>query len=230
MINYDEFLRRLEEVRSRITAACERVGRDPREIQLLAVTKGHPIDAVKYVSRATLPLVGESRVQEAVKKMDLADFTIRWELVGHLQTNKAKVAAERFDRIQSVDRERLIHALDRHAGSFGKELPIFLQVNAGDDPAKFGVSVEEAPKLLETALNAKNLRIDGLMTIAPFDETREAARRAFARLRELRDELEEKFTVSLPGLSMGMSGDLVEAIEEGSTLIRIGTALFGARD
>jgi len=230
MISYNEFLERLDKVRDRIAAACRRADRALKEVQLLAVSKGHPVEAVAFANEAGLRFVGESRVQEAEAKMDQASFEIRWELVGHLQRNKAKVAAERFDRIQSVDRVRLVEALDRHAGNFGKQLPVFLQVNAGDDPAKFGVSVEEAPVLLEAAMKAENLRIDGLMTIAPFDETNEAARRAFARLRELRDDLEEKFKIGLPGLSMGMSGDLEEAIAEGSTLVRVGSALFGSRE
>ena len=139
------------------------------------------------------------------------------------------LAAGHFDRVQSVDSEKLLELLDRAAAGLGRVLPVLLEINAGADPDKFGATPAAAPRLLETALAKKNLRVDGLMTIAPLSDDPAVARRAFAALRALRDQLAPKFSARLPVLSMGMSGDLAAAIAEGSTLVRIGTALFGAR-
>ncbi|HXA81135.1 MAG TPA: alanine racemase, partial [Opitutaceae bacterium] len=133
------------------------------------------------------------------------------------------------DRVQSVDSEKLLELLDRAAAELGRVLPVLLEINAGADPGKFGAAPAGAARLLETALAKKNLRVDGLMTIAPLSDDPAVARRAFAALRALRDQLAPKFSAPLPVLSMGMSGDLAAAIAEGSTLVRIGTALFGAR-
>lgn len=234
MLSYDEFARRADAVRAQIAGACIQAGRNPREVTLLAVTKTHPAEAADYAARYGLGAVGENRVQEAVDKRPLTKAkSLRWELIGHLQSNKAKVAAQHFDRIQSVDSEKLLNHLDRAAGELGKVLPVLLQVNAGNDPAKFGADVAEAPRLLELALARKNLRVDGLMTIAPLGstetETAGLARRTFANLRMLRDQLATRGGIPLHELSMGMSSDLAIAIAEGSTLVRVGTALFGER-
>jgi PLP dependent protein len=229
-ITFPQFLERVESIRGRISDACRQAGRDPSSVKLMAVTKTHPLEAASFAARAGLPCVGENRVQEAIDKIEKADFTIPWELIGHLQTNKAKGAAQAFARIQTVDRIKLVGVLDRYAGEAGRILPILLQVNAGDDPAKFGATVAEAPALLEAALAAPHLRVEGLMTIAPLDDSPDVARAAFARLRLLRDNLAGSFGVALPELSMGMTGDLAEAVAEGSTLVRVGTALFGSRD
>ncbi|MBC8009981.1 MAG: YggS family pyridoxal phosphate-dependent enzyme, partial [Burkholderiales bacterium] len=200
---------------------------------LLAVTKTHPADAAVYAARRGLAAVGENRVQEAVEKRPLAPPALRWELIGHLQSNKARLAAETFDRIQSVDTEKLARRLDAAAGELGRPLGVLLQVNAGRDPAKFGCELEDAPRLLETALACAHLRVDGLMTIAPLGateaETAEHAARTFANLRALRDDLAARLGVALPELSMGMSGDLEAAVAAGSTCVRVGTALYGAR-
>jgi pyridoxal phosphate enzyme (YggS family) len=155
--------------------------------------------------------------------------SLRWELIGHLQSNKARLAATHFDRIQSVDSEKLLNALNRAAGELGKQLPVLLQINAGNDPAKFGVDPAEAPRLLEFALTLPHLRVDGLMTIAPLSENAEVAQRTFANLREIRDTLATRFGISLHELSMGMSGDLDAAIAQGSTIVRVGSALYGPR-
>ncbi len=154
---------------------------------------------------------------------------VSWELIGHLQSNKAALAARHFDRIQSVDSAKLLAALDRAAGELGKRLPILLQINAGGDPAKFGAGPEEAPGLLEAALAKKNLLVDGLMTVAPLSPDPAIARSTFENLRALRDRLGGQFGAPLRELSMGMTGDLAEAIAAGSTLVRVGTALFGER-
>ena len=228
-VSFEDFEERVKRIVNRIESACARVGRNPAEVTLMAVTKTHPAEAADFAARAGLSCVGENRVQEALDKMGRTEAAVRWELIGHLQSNKAKAAARAFGRIQSVDSVKLVGLLDRHAGEAGRILPILLQVNAGADPAKFGAETAGASELLEAALAAKNLRVDGLMTIAPLAETPDVARRTFARLRELRDELAGKFGVSLPELSMGMTGDLEEAVEEGATLVRVGTALFGER-
>ncbi|MBI2813571.1 MAG: YggS family pyridoxal phosphate-dependent enzyme [Opitutae bacterium] len=228
-IEYDVFRLRAAALLDRITGLCRAAGRDPREVTLLPVTKTHPAVAVEYTARYGLGAVGENRVQEAVEKRAAAAAAVRWELIGHLQTNKAKLAATHFDRIQSVDREKLLNALDRAAGELGRKLPVLLQVNAGNDPAKFGAEPAEAPRLLDLALAKPHLQIDGLMTIAPLSDDPAVARRTFANLRAIRDALAARTGAPLRELSMGMSADLEAAIAEGSTLVRVGTALFGPR-
>ncbi len=235
-INYVEFARRADALRGKIATACSAAGRDPRAVELLAVTKTHPAAAADFAARYGLRAVGENRVQEALEKRPLTapeSSGLRWELIGHLQSNKAKLAAQHFDRIQSVDSEKLLHHLDRAAGELGKVLPILLQINAGDDPAKFGADLADAPRLVEAALARPNLRVDGLMTIAPLgatpEETAAHATRTFTNLRRLRDDLAARFAVPLHELSMGMTNDLALAIAAGSTLVRVGTALYGER-
>lgn len=233
-IDFETFRTRADKLCALMQEACAAAGRNPADVKLLPVTKTHPPDAAAYVARYGLPAVGENRVQEAVEKRAATGGSLRWELIGHLQSNKAKLAAAHFDRVQSVDSEKLIGVLAKAAADQGKVLPILLQINAGNDPAKFGAEPDDAARLLAAALAQPSLRVDGLMTIAPLgstpDETRAHARRTFANLRRIRDELAASHRVSLPELSMGMTGDFAEAIAEGSTLIRVGTALFGPRE
>lgn len=243
MIPYEEFCSRVAVLKARLAAAARAAGRDPDEVKLLPVTKTHPADAAVFAARHGLPAVGENRVQEAVLKRPATAAALlalgdpvpapRWELIGHLQSNKARLAAETFDRIQSVDTDKLARHLDRAAAELGRPLAVLLQVNAGRDPAKFGCEPEDAPRLLETALAAPHLRVEGLMTIAPLGRTEaeagEHARRAFASLRELRDALAARFGAPLPELSMGMTGDFELAVAAGSTCVRVGTALYGSR-
>ncbi len=227
---WETFQGRVAEVRGRIEAACRRAGRSPEEVTLMAVTKTHPVEAAAWAARAGIHSVGENRVREAVDKITAApDLPVRWELIGHLQTNKARAAATYFQRIQSVDSPKLATRLDRMAGELGKVLPVLLQINAGEDPNKFGAVGGEAMRLAEEALRLPHLRVEGLMTIAPLEGGRETARRAFAHLRELRDRMRTELGADLSELSMGMTGDLEEAVAEGSTLLRVGTALFGER-
>jgi pyridoxal phosphate enzyme (YggS family) len=228
-MDYDEFRARADVVASRIRGACARAGRDPAGVELLAVTKSHPPEAVELAARYGIRSVGENRVQEGADKRARASAAVAWELIGHLQSNKARLAALSFDRIQSVDSAKLAGILDRIAGELGKTLPILLQVNAGLDPAKTGVEPEAAPALLESALGCANLRVDGLMTIAPLSDDPTVARRTFSNLREIRDRLSASTGAALRVLSMGMSGDIEEAVAEGSTLVRVGSALFGPR-
>jgi pyridoxal phosphate enzyme (YggS family) len=227
--DYLEFCRRVNSVKTRIAKACEISGRNPAEIELLPVTKSHPAEAVAYAARFGLRAVGENRVQEGVDKRALCPAPIAWELIGHLQSNKAKLAIRNFDRIQSVNSEKLVGILDRSAGEIGKVQAILLQVNAGLDPAKSGIEPEGAGRLLEAALGMRNLRVEGLMTVAPLSGDPEVARRCFENLRAIRDRLEAGAGARLPTLSMGMSGDLEAAIAAGSTMVRVGTALFGTR-
>jgi pyridoxal phosphate enzyme (YggS family) len=233
-IPYEEFAARADIVRAQIAAACKQSGRDPATVELLAVTKTHPVDAANYAARYGLRAVGENRVQEGAEKRPLCTApNLNWELIGHLQSNKSKLAAQIFDRVQSVDSEKLLNHLDRAAAELGKVLPILLQINAGDDPAKFGADLADGARLVELALSKKNLRVDGLMTIAPLGatpaEATEHAVRTFSNLRTLRDDLAARLGTPLRELSMGMSGDLVAAIAAGSTMVRVGSALYGAR-
>lgn len=230
IISFETFEENLRAVKARMDAACRRAGRSVEEVALLPVTKNHPAAAAEYAWRAGLRAVGENRVQEALEKSSQAEPGLAWELIGPLQSNKAKKAALGFARVQTVDRAKVARSLDRYAGEAGRVLPVLLQVNAGRDPAKSGAELEEAPALMEAVLGCPNLRVEGLMTIAPLSSDAEVARRCFARLRECRDDLSRQFGRALPELSMGMSGDMEEAILEGSTLVRVGTALFGERD
>jgi pyridoxal phosphate enzyme (YggS family) len=233
MLTYEEFCLRADEVETRIAAACQAVGRPTETVRLLPVTKTHPAEAALYAARRGFGAVAENRVQEAAAKRPAAPAALQWELIGHLQSNKSRLAAETFDRIQSVDSEKLARHLDRAATESGRQLAILLQINAGRDPAKFGAELEDAPRLLDAASACPGLRVEGLMTIAPLGttptETAELAQRTFANLRELRDTLASRSGHSLLELSMGMSGDLELAIAAGSTCVRVGTALFGAR-
>jgi len=229
MVTYEAFEVRCQAVLGRMAAACAKAGRPAGSVRLLPVTKTHPVDAALYAVRKGLGSVGENRVQEAAAKRAQGPAGLRWELIGHLQSNKARLAVETFDRIQSVDSAELATRLGRIAGELGKTLPVLLQVNAGDDPAKFGTDIAGAPGLLEAALAAPALRVEGLMTIPPLADDPEVARRAFDRLRACRDDLAARFGVALPELSMGMSGDIEVAIAAGSTCVRVGSALYGER-
>lgn len=229
LLTYEEFKSRADNVRSQIDAACHRAGRDPAGVELLAVTKTHPATAADYAARYGLRAVGENRVQEAVEKRPHCSVQLQWELIGHLQSNKAKLAAAHFDRVQSVDSEKLLNHLNTAAAALEKTLPVLLQINAGRDPAKFGADIEDAPRLLELALTKANLRVDGLMAIAPLSKDIAVAERTFNTLRVLRDDLSARFVTPLRELSMGMSGDLDAAILAGSTQVRVGSALYGIR-
>lgn len=228
-LDYTTFVRNADAVKSEIARACEAAGRSPGEVELLAVTKTHGPWAPEFAARYGLTGIGENRVQEAVDKKPDVTCPLRWELIGHLQSNKARIAVENFDRIQSVDSAKLLRRLNTAAGDLGRKLAVLLQVNAGNDPAKFGVNIDETPALLGAALELPHLEIQGLMTIAPLSDDIAVAERTFANLRDLRDALREQFSTPLATLSMGMSGDMVPAIAAGSTQVRVGTALFGRR-
>lgn len=230
MINYAHFEKNIKLIEKKIIETCSHCGRNPADVKILAVTKSHPYQAIEFAKRYDFKAIGENLVQEAVDKKKEVNVDLRWELIGHLQSNKAKLAVATFDRIQSVDRQKILKALDRLSGELKKTLPILLQINAGADPAKYGAPLDAAPSLLETALQCNNIQVEGLMTIAPLNSNLDLAANCFDRLRTLRDSLSIKYGVSLPELSMGMTGDMIQAIEAGSTLIRIGTALYGERE
>lgn len=229
MVTSDQFKARCEGVLARIRTACAQAGRDPATVRLLPVTKTHPVEAALLAYGFGLRAVGENRVQEAAQKRPLAPSDLRWELIGHLQSNKAKQALQAFDVLQSVDSPELATRLGRLAGEMGLRREVLLQVNSGDDPAKFGCDLADAPRLLEAALAQPALVVTGLMAIAPLSDDPAVADRTFAELRLCRDRLAERYAVALPELSMGMSGDLESAVAAGSTCVRVGSALFGSR-
>jgi len=223
------FEQNLATLNERISTACDTASRNLGEVKLMAVTKFFPLTVAKTAVAHGLTLLGENRVQEAVEKIQSADFVARWELIGHLQSNKAQLAVEYFDGIQSVDSIKLANRLNHFATETGKVLSILLQVNTGEDPGKFGFTTNQTEEALETILNLSSLKAEGFMTIAPLPETSGSAKTAFNELRILRDNMAEKTGHPLPELSMGMSNDLETAIDAGSTCIRVGSALFGQR-
>lgn len=220
---------RLAQVQQRISLACERVGRDPAEITLQAVSKFHPAASVSELHQLGIRCFGESRVQEARMKIPQCPGGIEWHLVGHLQSNKCKDAVSLFKMIESVDRMDIAQEIQRHADSRGKSMPVLLEVNVAGESSKFGWSPEALLRDFLEVNSLDRLEIYGLMTIAPYTAQPERARPWFAKLRELRDACADLLSAPLPVLSMGMSGDLEVAVEEGATIVRVGTALFGPR-
>ena len=221
-----EFEDRLLAVNGRIRMACDKAGRPLDSVKLLAVSKTKPPEAVELAAKCGLRFFGENKVQEAQAKVPVCSDHIEWHLIGHLQSNKAKMAANLFHMIHSVDSLKIMRALDNYAE---QTLPILLQVNIAGDAAKFGLKPEEVSHVLKEANQSLHCEVRGLMTIPPFSPDPEKTRKHFYDLRILRDELEQEVGMPLPELSMGMSHDLEVAIEEGSTWIRVGTDLFGAR-
>ena len=223
---------RLTEVRSRIAAAARSAGRDPSSIQLIAVSKTCPIHLVRQAYAAGQRDFGENRVQEGLRKIEGAtDLEIRWHLLGHLQTNKAKKAVAAFATIQSVDRIELLQKLDLAAVEAGATPELLIQVDVAGEAAKFGASPTDVPRLFDAAARLQAARVVGLMTLPPVPRTPEDARPWFRQLRDLRDRWLESGVPRpmLRELSMGMSGDFEVAIQEGATMVRVGTAIFGSR-
>jgi pyridoxal phosphate enzyme (YggS family) len=206
--------------------------RDPASIRLIAVSKTFPIEAVRAAYEAGQRDFGENRVQEGLQKVERStDLSIRWHLIGHLQTNKARKAAPAFAMIQSVDTVELLERLDRAAGETGHTPELLIQVDLGGEATKHGASPAEVPRLFEAAAACRAARVVGLMTLPPVPDTPEDARPWFRQLRDLRDEWQAAGVPApmLRELSMGMSGDFEVAIQEGATLVRVGTAIFGSR-
>ena len=222
----ESFEERLEHVEQRISAACEMAGRPRAGVRLLAVSKTKPPEAVRLAAESGVRRFGENRVQEAQAKIPLCPAGLEWHLIGHLQSNKAAIAARLFRMIHSVDSLKVLQALDAHADM---PLPILLQVNVSGEASKSGLKPDEVAGVIDAANAMQRVEVHGLMTIPPFTPDPEKARVHFRALRLLRDRLEQETGTPLPELSMGMSHDLEIAIEEGSTWVRIGTDLFGER-
>ncbi|MGD8683446.1 MAG: YggS family pyridoxal phosphate-dependent enzyme [Chloroflexota bacterium] len=220
------------EVLERMAAACARAGREPEAAELVAISKTVPVERLRPALAAGYETLGENRVQEAAAKVPLL-ASASWHLVGHLQRNKAGRAVELFDAIESVDSGALAQRLDRLVGERGTRaggpLPIYLQVNVDADPAKAGFTPQALEHELEAILDLPNLEVRGLMTVGLLTSGGEAARPTFVRLRQLSERLRAADGRLGPGLSMGMTDDYEVAIEEGSTLVRVGRALFGER-
>ncbi len=216
-------------VRRRIEAACQRAGRDAASIRLLAVSKGMPPEVVREAVDLGLGLFGENKVQEARAKIPLCPSRLHWHMIGHLQSNKCREAVQLFEMIQGVDSLKLARELDHWAGQQGKTMPILLEVNLAGESTKFGFPPDRFLDEVMAINSLPRLEIHGLMTIAPWSPDPGKARPLFRQLRELKTQCEQTLGAPLPHLSMGMSGDFEPAIEEGATLVRIGTALFGPR-
>ncbi|HBA82491.1 MAG TPA: YggS family pyridoxal phosphate-dependent enzyme [Verrucomicrobia bacterium] len=225
----DTFQERLEAVQARVKQACARCGRSPAEVRLVAVSKTMGPEQIREAAACGLTLFGENKVQEAYAKIPECPGCLAWHMIGHLQRNKVAVAVELFDMIHSVDSLRLLEAVDRAAGEAGKTMPVLLEVNVSGERSKFGLTPDAAPELLAAANLLSHIQLAGLMTMPPFAEEPEKARPYFRRLRELRDQWNAEHRLALSELSMGMTHDFEVAIEEGSTMIRVGTALFGSR-
>ena len=219
----------LESIHQRIHAACARVGRDPAAVGLVAVSKGHPPEAVRAAADAGHILFGENKVQEAKAKIPLCPGRLRWHMIGHLQSNKCRDAVHFFQMIESIDSLALAQEIAQMADKQASTVPVLLEVNVAGEASKFGYP---PARLLEelAQINALNrIEIHGLMTVAPWSPDPEKVRPIFRQLHELKKQCEDLLGAPLPHLSMGMSGDFEVAIEEGATIVRIGTALFGPR-
>ena len=213
----------------RIRAAAGRAGRDPASVRLLAVSKTHPAESVREAFEAGQRAFGESRVQEADSKIALLPSSIEWHFIGHLQTNKIRRALPHFRLFHGVDNPGLAGQMDRIAGECGAFPRVLLEVNVSGEGTKFGFAPDALKAGIASLLALPRVQIAGLMTMAPYSDDPEAARPFFAALRKLRDEIEQQTGTPLPELSMGMSGDFEAAIAEGSTIVRVGSALFGER-
>jgi pyridoxal phosphate enzyme (YggS family) len=227
MIGADEIARRYRQVKERIGQACARARRPAESVRLVLAGKTNPPAALRAAYAAGAREFGENYVQEAVaKRTALADLKdIRWHLIGHLQSNKARTAAETFDMIQTLDRARLAAAIARIRAR--PAMPMLIEVNIAGEPSKSGVAPERLEALIEASRGLVDLR--GLMAIPPAAEAPEAGRRWFAELRDLRDRMRARSGLELPELSMGMTDDFAIAIEEGATIVRVGRAVFGER-
>ncbi len=223
----------LQLIRERMAIAASSCGRSTDEILLLAISKNFAIEAISRAAEAGLHHFGENRVQEAEAKIlhFREMLNLEWHLVGHLQTNKAKPAAELFNVIHSLDSARLAAKLNQACGELGKSLSVLLQVDLGKEETKFGADASQIREIVEAVSQLENIRLDGLMTIPPFFEKPDQSRPFFSELREMRDalEFEQPGCLGKKHLSMGMSHDFEAAIQEGATIVRIGTAIFGSR-
>jgi PLP dependent protein len=222
----------VERVRERIHRACRQSGRDVKDVRLIAVSKTKPAEAIRQAYAAGLSEFGENRVQEAAaKRKELEDLDAVWHLIGHLQSNKAKQACRIFDWVHSVDSLHLAEKIGREAAALGRKMPVLIEVHLGEEASKFGVEEDDLARMAEGMAAMPSLELRGLMTLPPFFDNPQEVRPFFRRLRELAARIDAR---NLPGvqmreLSMGMSHDFEIAVEEGATIVRVGTAIFGER-
>lgn len=219
----------LERVREQIATAATKSGRSAKDVDLIAVTKTHDAERVRAAIDAGHLVFGESKVQEARAKIPLLPSSARWHFIGHLQKNKIRHALPLFELFHGVDTVDVAQGIDRIADEMGSHPRILLEVNVAGEGSKFGFKPEGLRTAMETLMALPRVSLEGLMTIPPFSDEAEDSRRYFSELRELRDSLQKDFGVALPHLSMGMTNDFAIGIEEGATLVRVGTAIFGAR-
>lgn len=220
----------LAAVRHRIQVACQKVGRLPETVRVLAVSKTYGPDYVQQAASAGLVDFGENRVQEAGQKIPLCPTALTWHLIGHLQTNKVKEAVRLFHTIQAVDSLKLLMAIEAAAEALGRAMPVFLEVNVSGESSKFGLAPADVPGVLQAANSLRRVEIKGVLTIPPLAEDPEDVRPFFRALREYRDRWRQQTGFELNDLSMGMSRDFEVAVEEGATWVRLGTILFGKRN
>ncbi|MFC0034963.1 YggS family pyridoxal phosphate-dependent enzyme [Cardiobacterium valvarum] len=225
-----EITANLAHINARIAAACAACGRDAASVRLLPVSKTVPAERLHYAYEAGIRLLGENKVQEAYDKWQaLADLDgLNWAVIGHLQSNKVKYVARFATEFQALDSLEIAESLDRRLQQEGRRLDVFVQVNTSDEPQKYGIAPDEAEAFIRALPQYNSLRLRGLMTLALFSDDKDAVRRCFIRLRELRDCLQQQ-NPAVAELSMGMSGDFELAIAEGATTVRVGQAIFGAR-
>jgi hypothetical protein len=232
-MNTDSVAGNLAAIRERIAAACVRAGRDPGGVRLVGVTKRVPVERIREGIEAGIEILGENYIQEAVtKKEALAGLPVSWHCIGRLQTNKAKMAVECCDWIETLDREAIATELNRRAEGAGKKVPVLIQVNIGGEETKSGVRPEDLSSFFKVVSGLESLDVRGLMALPPFFDQPDRVRPYFRQMRELLEKLRREAAgpEKLVELSMGMSGDFEVAIEEGATLVRIGTAIFGHRN
>jgi pyridoxal phosphate enzyme (YggS family) len=219
----------LASIRHRIAAACDRAGRDPAAVTLLAVSKGMPPEVVGEAAGAGLTLFGENKVQEAKAKIPLCPGRLRWHMIGHLQSNKCRDAVQLFEMLHSVDSVPLAQEIQKWADREAKTMPVLLEVNLAGESAKFGFHPDAVLPALLQINSLPRVEVQGLMTLGPWTPDPEKVRPIFRQLRDLKTRCDQALGAPLPHLSMGMSGDFEVAVEEGATILRLGTALFGPR-
>jgi pyridoxal phosphate enzyme (YggS family) len=218
---------KIQEIEQRLARACERAGRKREEVLLLGASKYANAEKIREAYQCGVRVFGESRAQDFLKKFEeLKDFPIDWHFIGNLQTNKVKYIIDKVSLIHSLDRPSLAEEIQKRAEKLGKVQDVLIEVNVGKEETKGGVYEEDLEKLFEYCLSLKNLRVLGLMAIPPYKENPEEVRPYFVKLRKLKEKLEDLYKIKLPHLSMGMSGDFEVAVEEGATIVRIGSAIF----
>jgi pyridoxal phosphate enzyme (YggS family) len=223
------FAENLDSIQQRIRAACARAGRDEKSVTLLAVSKTHPPESIRAGVECGQLLFGENKIQEAKAKIPLCPGKARWHFIGHLQSNKVRDAVELFEMIQGVDSLAIAREISKRAEQAAKTMPVLIEVNVAGEGSKFGYAPEKLLAELNELNSLPRIEVHGLMAIPPFAPVAEKARPYFQKLRSLKTDCESILGAPLPQLSMGMSGDFEVAIEEGSTIVRVGTALFGER-